>query len=69
MSVCMYACDTPEATLSNELQTSGCFKEKKNLVLGSLLTSLLCIMGELAWGGSVAVSVGISDRWQVTDDR
>ena len=27
-----------------------------------LLTSLLCIMGEIEGGGSVAVAVGISDR-------
>ena len=31
-----------------------------------LQTCLLCIMGEFAGGGSVAV--GISDRWQVTGD-
>ena len=31
-------------------------------VIGSLRTSLLCIMGELAGGGSVAVAVGVSDR-------
>ena len=35
-------------------------------VSGSLQTSWLCIMGELAGGGSVAVAVGISDMWQVT---
>ena len=35
-------------------------------VLGSLETSLLCIMGELAVGGSVAVAVSLSDRRQVT---
>ena len=29
---------------------------------GSLLTRLLCILGELAGGGSVAVAVGFSDR-------
>ena len=38
----------------------------KYLVFGSLQTSLLCIMGELAGGGSVAV--GISDSWYVTCD-
>ena len=34
------------------------------LVFGSLQTSLLCIVGELAGGGSVAVAVavGASDR-------
>ena len=31
-------------------------------VLGSLQTSLLCIMRELAGGGSVAVAVDISDK-------
>ena len=31
-------------------------------VLGSLRTSLLCIMGELAGGEFVALAVGISDR-------
>ena len=34
---------------------------------GVFLTSLLCIMGELAGGGSVAVAVGVSDRLEVTD--
>ena len=29
---------------------------KYSLVFGSLRTSLLCIMGELAWGGSLAVA-------------
>ena len=29
---------------------------------------LLCILGELAGGGSVAVAVGVSDIWQVTGD-
>ena len=31
-------------------------------VLGSSLTSLQCIVGELAGVGSVAVAVGVSDR-------
>ena len=31
------------------------------LGFGSLQTSLLCIVGELAGGGSVAVDVGVSD--------
>ena len=35
-------------------------------VFGSLQTSLLYIMGELALGGSMAV--GVCDRWQVTGD-
>ena len=29
---------------------------------GSLQNSLLCIMGELAGGGSLAMAVGVSDR-------
>ena len=32
------------------------------LVFGSLQTSPMCIVGELAGGGSVAVTVGVSDR-------
>ena len=35
---------------------------KKFRVLGSLQISLLCIMGELAEGGSVGLAVGVSDR-------
>ena len=31
-------------------------------------TILLCIAGELAWGGSVAVAVGVSDTWQVASN-
>ena len=38
-------------------------------VLVSLWTLLLCITGELAGQGSVAVAVGISDRWQVTRSK
>ena len=34
----------------------------KKWVFGSLQTSLLCRVGELAGGGSVAVAVGVSDR-------
>ena len=30
-------------------------------VLGSWQTSLLCIMGELEGGGTVAVAIGVSD--------
>ena len=39
-------------------------------VFGCLGTSLPCIMGggRLAGGGSAAVAVGVSDRWQVTDE-
>ena len=37
-------------------------------VFGSLQTSLLCIMGELAGEGSVALAVAVSDRLQVTSD-
>ena len=33
---------------------------------GSLQTSLLCIVGDLAGGGSVAVAVGISYTWHMT---
>ena len=36
-------------------------------VYGSLQTSLLCIVGELAWGGSVAVD--INDQQEVTGER
>ena len=38
-------------------------------VLGSLLTSLLCIMGELAGGGTVTVAVGVGDRLVTCDTR
>ena len=38
------------------------YKEEQNIFLPSLQTSLLCIMGELPGGGSVAVAVGVSDR-------
>ena len=37
-------------------------------VFGWLRTSLLCIAGELAGGGPVALAIGVSDRWQVTGD-
>ena len=33
---------------------------------GSLKTILLCIVRELAWGGSDAVAVGLSESWLVT---
>ena len=38
------------------------------LIFWSLQAILLCIVGELAWGGSVdlALAVGVCDRWQVT---
>ena len=36
--------------------------------MGSLQTSLLSIVGELAGGESVAVAVGVSKRLQVTGD-
>ena len=42
--------------------------KKYNLALGSLRTSLLCIVGELA-AMSESVTVGISDMWQVTGER
>ena len=38
------------------------------LVLGYLQISLLCIMGELTGGRSVAVTVGVIDMWQVKRD-
>ena len=40
-------------------------------VIWSLQTSLLtlCIIGEFAKGGFVAVAVSVSDRWQVTCNR
>ena len=42
---------------------------KNFLGFGSLQTSLLCKLGELAGGGSVAVAVGISSyRGRVTQD-
>ena len=50
------------------LKTFSCFVVSiiilhlKNLVFGSLRTSLLCIMGELAGGGFVAVAAGVNDR-------
>ena len=34
---------------------------QERIVLGSLQTTLLCIVGELAGGGSVSVAVGVSD--------
>ena len=33
------------------------------MVLGCLQTNLLCIVGDLAGGVSVAVAVGLTDRW------
>ena len=36
--------------------------KKISWVISSLRTSLLCIMGELAGGGFVAVAVGVSCR-------
>ena len=35
---------------------------------GSFQYSILCIMGELAGGESVAVAVGVSDKWYATCD-
>ena len=40
---------------------SGSNETLKKWVCESLRTSLLCIMGEFAGGGSVAVAVGVSD--------
>ena len=42
------------------------FNDLAHWVFGSLWTSLLCIMGKLAGGWSVAVAVGVSDRWHAT---
>ena len=36
--------------------------------LWSLQTSLVCLLGELAGRGSVAMSVSVSDKWKVTGD-
>ena len=44
-------------------------REEKKLDLWSLRTSLLCMVGELAGRGSVAVAVDLSDMLEVTDDR
>ena len=57
------------------LDVFGFFKIKNKIkfpfwtnvpAFGSLQTSILCIMRELARGGSVAVAVGVSDRWHAT---
>ena len=55
LSVCMSVCAIAESPLLDGLETSG-------QVLGSLKTSLLCLMGELAGRGSVIVAVGLSYR-------
>ena len=44
-------------------------KQKIYLWLLSWWTSLLCIVGDLAGGGSVARAVGVGDRWHVAGDR
>ena len=36
---------------------------QKNMIFLSLQTSLLCIVGELGDGGSMAVAVGVSNIW------
>ena len=41
---------------------------RKKKVVESLQNILLCIVGELAWEGSVSVAVGISDMWHVEGD-
>ena len=55
------------------IANTGCFNDSLGLyfvwVFGSLRTSILCILGELAGRGSVAVVVGFFDRLQVTGDR
>ena len=38
-------------------------------VVESLKTRLLCLVGELAGGGSVAVDVGVSDKRQASGNR
>ena len=43
-------------------------KKSRFCVFWSLQRSLLCIVGELAEGGSVAVAVGVSDTSHVTCD-
>ena len=42
-------------------QTWSIIASEKKLIFGSLQTMLLCIVGELAAGGSVAAAVGVSD--------
>ena len=71
--ICVSVCAIAGNPLPSGLETSGqraycvlCFKFL--WVLGFLPTNLLCIMGELAGGGPVAMAVGISDIWQVTRD-
>ena len=44
-------------------------QKKKQLIIGSWQTILLCTVGELAGGGSKFVAVGVSDMWQETGDR
>ena len=34
---------------------------------GSRISILMCIVGELAVGGSVAVAVGVSDMWRIAN--
>ena len=41
---------------------------QKASIWKSIEITLLCILGELAGGGSFAVAVGVSDRWQVRGD-
>ena len=38
-------------------------KSRKMFIYGSLWTTVLCIVGELVGGGSVAVTVVVSDMW------
>ena len=38
-------------------------------VFWSLQTRLLCIVGDVSGGGSVAMAVGNNDRWHVTGER
>ena len=40
----------------------------KKVIIGSLQTILLCIVGELAGGGFAVVAVNVGSKWRVTDD-
>ena len=66
--VCVFVCAVAEPLLPGELETKGfccskIFPFKMNFwVFGSSQRSLMCIMGELKGGGSVAVAVGVSKR-------
>ena len=72
--VCLCVCAIIKKTLPSGLDTYGqrgifgysifpCFSTF--FLFGYLQTSLLCIMGELAGWGYVAVACAVSDKWQV----